>query len=286
MIELLNNCSLDLDKIIPLNCGSIPNPFSSLIYKSFKSGSTTNLHQSQTSIDSKQLLSLELSFSINDKEDPVTGTRTTFPSIKSVLDSCTPKTPNLKPLTDSNFNPLENDKEDAEDIAEIKEIKTEEFSPLPPLPISTIKTGLSRLEKSRLAQAGYETFRDEHGRLPLPVSQSTAIVKSDISLELQDVHLNEITLQFIGITLTDDFKDRSGGITPDSLTFSFRFYTFPDMSTERVKVYTGPLPPNYQHTPGVYKSNQSLNLAGGNKEEEIWPAVLYRIDQDGRPACT
>ncbi|KAJ3342983.1 Nephrocystin-4 [Kappamyces sp. JEL0680] len=52
------------------------------------------------------------------------------------------------------------------------------------------------------------------------------------------------------------------------------------MSTERLKLYPGPLPPTYQsHSHQRTSSRQSTT-----ERDEIWPGILYRLEQDGRPA--
>jgi hypothetical protein len=75
------------------------------------------------------------------------------------------------------------------------------------------------------------------------------------------------------------------------------------MTTEKVKVFTGSLPPNYEKTPQTshirassmpqnhdrkwsHISSKSFTSTTTNKESDIqWPAIFYRFEPDGRPAC-
>lgn len=277
------------EKTVSLQSGSAPNPFSSLVYKSYIAETKDKPEDNTSSLPKMALAPIELSFSILDAEDAVTGTRPYFEKVG--IESQTPATATMPtPVLPETPAPilkktegLADEREIPEVISEVKSIKNEDFSPLPPLPITPRRSELSRGEKARLLQSGYETYRDENGRFPENVEpSSSSTVKSNINLEIEDVRSDEVIVQMVGITLNDDFRERSGGATPDSVSFSFRFYTFPDMSTERCKLYTGSLPPNYQRSPGFnnHKSTSSLK-----NEDEIWPAILYKIDQDGRPAC-
>jgi hypothetical protein len=207
-----------------------------------------------------------------------------------------------RPITPAKQVTIEEEVFEIEEVAEILVNKNDEFSPLPALPSPGFKNVLSRIQKSRLFHAGFEKFYDENGKLPtiIEVSSLDERLKCDIDLELKDQRDNEVTLQFMALTLTDDFKSKMAGDLPSSVTFSFQFYTFPNISTERLKIYTGSLPPNYQKasehnrsstfplkkTSGLENTKNAYSSGTiNNTEPESWPGIFYRIEQDGRPAC-
>lgn len=77
------------------------------------------------------------------------------------------------------------------------------------------------------------------------------------------------------------------------------------MTTEKVKVYTGPLPPKYEKIIPHHErssslpqnhdrkwshlSNKSFTSTSAKKvtlsSEFQWPAIFYRFEHDGRAAC-
>ncbi len=250
-----------------MNLGPAPNPFSALVYKPHSDLYTDPEEQDdRASQYGNQTLPLELHFCMETGDAALDSPKL---SARLPIDLATPSLPKPKEVFIREEN-IQEDKLDDEEIAEIVPLNNENFSPLPQLPISSLKSQLSRVEKSRLQSAGFEHFYDEHGNLP-ELYASNVLDRSmriDYSTESNDERHNEITIQFMALTLTDDFKDRSGNKLPDSVNFSFQFYTFPEMSTERLKLYRGSLPPSYDPQ--------------SNMTEAIWPGLLYRLEPDGR----
>lgn len=101
---------------------------------------------------------------------------------------------------------------------------------------------------------------------------------------------------------------------PQSVYFTFQFYTFHHMTTERLHVYTGHLPPlsrggqpvnskPYHRSASVpaksharHMSQDSLHSQVGENEDGVavmgndgngyWPGILWKYDQDGSVAFT
>lgn len=169
---------------------------------------------------------------------------------------------------------------------------------------SSLKSRLTRIERARLLNAGFDKIFDEDGNKPVAIhlrDADTSRLTSNLDIELKDPLANEFTINFMGVTL----NDIPGHTTPvtDSVYFSFQFYTFPYMTTERAKVYTGPLPPSYEknsahhvrsnstpqnHTRAwSHLSQQSYATSINSPNEAIIevPGILYRFENDGRPAC-
>jgi nephrocystin-4 len=302
-----SHCSLNnmgTAQKITLDSGSKPNPFSSLIYHA--NTQTYKLDRERLDVEPDSAykpLPLELEYLIqNETAASVPSPVLNLPVTVEKLVETTFIEPTPRPITPAKQVIIEEEILEIEEVAEVLVIKNDEFSPLPALPSPGFKNVLSRIQKSRLFHAGFEKFYDENGKLPtvIEVSSLDDRLKCDIDLELKDQRDNEVTLQFMALTLTDDFKSKMAGDLPSSVTFSFQFYTFPNISTERLKIYTGSLPPNYQKAPQHNRSSTSpLKKNSGlentnhayssdtinNTEPESWPGIFYRIEQDGRPAC-
>ncbi|KAI8929906.1 hypothetical protein BC831DRAFT_441572 [Entophlyctis helioformis] len=126
----------------------------------------------------------------------------------------------------------------------------EEFMPFPLPQPPSLRPQLSRMERARLLNAGFEMLSDEDGQRP---TQVMALVndaqmsqhsqpKFDMDAEIRDLRANDVSLQFQGLTFSQDLFHQLGDRFPQSVYFSFQFYTFPHTTSERLAVYTGPLP--------------------------------------------
>ena len=293
---------------ITLDSGCKPNPFSSLIYRAHTETYNYDRDPEQdpdtvSSIFAFKPLPLELEYIVQE------GNGTALPTpaasvpatVKMLNEPDTPIVPPPRAITPEMRVAIEEQPE-AEDVQEVLASKSDGFSPLPALPSSGLKNVLSRIEKSRLFHAGFENAYDEKGKLPtvIEVSALDELPVCDIKAELNDQRDNEVTLQFMALTFTEDYKDKMAVDLPKSVSFSFQFYTFPNVSTERLAIYTGSLPPNYQKSPQHNRRSSSPAKKTGGLEQtnpsyssdtlnntltDSWPGIFYRIEQDGRPAC-
>lgn len=172
---------------------------------------------------------------------------------------------------------------------------------------SKLKSRLSRVERARLLNAGFSKILTESGDKPTEIQLNdldTSNLKSNLDLEMNDSLANEVTIDFLGVTFDESMLERMAGNYPGSVYFSFQFYNFPHSTTERLKVYTGSLPPAYEkNSPSHARSSslpqhhnrewshlsqKSFTSTYANREkntnEAQWPAIFYRFEQDGRPA--
>ena len=162
---------------------------------------------------------------------------------------------------------------------------------------STLRSKLTRAEKARLAGAGFVTLLDSDGREPTLLSLDDVEAAPNVALELQDPKLNEVTLCLMGLSMEDNGQCDVSVITTHSLIynfaanivnistnkvfFTFKFWTYPEVTTSPVLVYTGELPPTERSVRDRTQSNVS-----SKPEPPIWPGLFYLFEQDGiTPAC-
>jgi hypothetical protein len=183
------------------------------------------------------------------------------------------------------------------------------------------KTGrsmpLTRVEKARLLNAGFDVILDEDGHRPFVVGPSLKDLKLNYSLEKADLRYNDISLNFMGLTFNAELFNHFGGnhymdliflgYFPSSVYFSFQFYNYPFTTTERLHIYTGPLPASKRESDTAHHRSSSLPPSNkhvrqwshvsqrssrgylpedATEEEHLWPGILYSIEEDGVPACT
>ena len=164
-----------------------------------------------------------------------------------------------------------------------------------PVPSAGKKLGKNRWEKARLNQAGFLPILDTRGRRLNSIEMGRKI---NVELELEDaLKVNELVFEFRGITL-DTVKT---GYFPESVYFTYQFYDLPSCTTERVNVYTGPVPiggssrqraqsvPAAHHRRWSAGSNGSFRSVGGHADDGtdiFWPGILWRSQNEGTgPAC-
>jgi nephrocystin-4 len=299
---------------IVLNEGYIPNPFPAYMYHAFNE---TYREQDNDVAEVKKkvkqkLLPLSLLFTISDT-DIINRKRTVVAEVKTEV-AAQKEEVKVEPTqaqkivqeeekverVEAPYKDIEEDKNDPEEIKELLIPKMEpDFLPFPTTGKRTGKSVLSRAEKARLLSAGFEIFHDEDGqKLPAVDPDDCMQNKSDFKLEINDSKSNEIIFQIMGISFNENFKHRNSGRLPNAISFSFQFFTFPNLSTENYKVYFGALPPVYQLESGHQRtastpvhqrqwsqmSKNSFYSEQIAKEESIqWPGILYKVEEDGRP---
>ena len=98
------------------------------------------------------------------------------------------------------------------------------------------------------------------------------------------------------------------GYLPNSVYFTFQFYNSSYTSTERLHLYTGPLPPTKRQTEEAHHRSSSIPRGQHQRqwshmsqasqrsgrfylpeeikeEEQLWPGILYSYEEDGMPNC-
>ena len=102
-------------------------------------------------------------------------------------------------------------------------------------------------------------------------------------------------------------KTYKPGSFPTSVFFTFQFYNFPYATTERMHIYTGPLPVSKRNADQAHHRSSSIPPRGQHvrqwshvsqrsvkaylpeetaEDEHLWPGILYSFEEDGTPDCT
>ncbi|KAL2917974.1 hypothetical protein HK105_202388 [Polyrhizophydium stewartii] len=145
-------------------------------------------------------------------------------------------------------NDDEDKEEDLQAVPQIISPQAEDFSPFPLPQQSSLRPQLSRVEKARLHGAGFEMLLDDDGKIPAHITASSikpdaGSLEAAIEAEMRDLRSSQISVLLQGLSFSADVFAHFGNRFPQTVYFSFQFFTFPHTTTERVMVYTGPLPP-------------------------------------------
>eukprot|EP01116_Phalansterium_solitarium_P021972 TRINITY_DN7072_c0_g1_i1.p1 TRINITY_DN7072_c0_g1~~TRINITY_DN7072_c0_g1_i1.p1 ORF type:complete len:1412 (+),score=481.36 TRINITY_DN7072_c0_g1_i1:87-4322(+) len=119
---------------------------------------------------------------------------------------------------------------------------------------------MSRADKARLYDAGFQDILDAHGNRPYERPASTPL-DVDMTLEFNDfLQRNEIVLQFLAFTPVRSLATNPPTVVrpPRTLFFTFQFFRSPLVVTERL--FAEPL-----------------------QNDTLAPQVLSRMDEHGRP---
>ncbi|KAI9330273.1 hypothetical protein DFJ73DRAFT_631038 [Zopfochytrium polystomum] len=166
------------------------------------------------------------------------------------------------------------------------------------------RQSLGRSERARLLHAGFTLPHDEDGFKPTQVNlkgSDPRVCPFVLELEQNDVRKqNEVTVTFMGLTFSSEILDKTLGRIPATVFFTYQFFNFPYCTTQRARVYTGPLPapqdglhhrsfsvPTRNHErSGSTQSQLSQNSFRDNKQSDfdseiLWPAILFVQEDDG-----
>ncbi|KAI8833131.1 hypothetical protein BJ741DRAFT_666768 [Chytriomyces cf. hyalinus JEL632] len=325
--------------VIPLDTRVGPNPYSALIFSPTPIG--TELEQDEDWLDYAfemgRLATLEfpivLSFYFYDQENPESPAGRSSPIRDAIPEedeedeenerAATPKRPATPPPL-----PSKHRKPDSDDDSD----HGQDIRPASPHPITTDPNqfprpsryrgrkggALTRAERARLQSAGYVIPLDESGAKPAQLTLTPGEVGHgihiDLELEAKDAFRNnEVTFTLMGVSFTPELCVRLTGHFPTSVYFTYQFYNFPYCSTERVHIYTGPMPPGdsgsqlqhhrsfsapqnnhsrrwSQSSSNSYHSNATTTTGTNGRETAdgkdgssdcYWPGILYSIDEDG-----
>ncbi|TPX37068.1 hypothetical protein SmJEL517_g01115 [Synchytrium microbalum] len=132
---------------------------------------------------------------------------------------------------------------------------------------SSLRSKLTRAEKARLASAGFAPILDSEGRKPTVLSLDDVEAPVNLALELQDTKLNDVTLTLMGLSIVDGVN-----ASPNRVFFTFKFWTYPQVLTSPVQVYTGALPPS-ERSKQIHSDEQT--------KTNTWPGIFYSFEHDG-----
>ncbi|KAI8910264.1 hypothetical protein EDD86DRAFT_204939 [Gorgonomyces haynaldii] len=277
-----------------LDYSASPNPFAALMYRATSDMYLESRDNLEEVILGKEEF-LRISFNFGTPEKPVETPVQAPVAIAEEEETEEPKSPKRRVSKKPQM-----DLEDQEMVESPLVRESPTIVDVPGPSPSHLKSRLSRIERARLHKAGFEKYVDKEGN-PLSVldinQADTAKIETSLDLEFQDKLVNDLRLTFMGVTLSPEFLNHRN-TAPTSVYFSFQFYNFPYLTTERLKVYTGDLPPVYEkqspHTraasvPQTHVrewSHMSTKSFQTNNEhiEHQWPAILYRLETDGRAA--
>nr|KAJ3416726.1 Nephrocystin-4 [Polyrhizophydium stewartii] len=261
------------EQTLLLETDSGPNPFGAAIY----SPKFVKYFGGRTSRD------LDRRASASDDRDSQIDERNRWPLALSFVFNEPERTARSEPQEAPN-NDDEDKEEDLQAVPQIISPQAEDFSPFPLPQQSSLRPQLSRVEKARLHGAGFEMLLDDDGKIPAHITASSikpdaGSLEAAIEAEMRDLRSSQISVLLQGLSFSADVFAHFGNRFPQTVYFSFQFFTFPHTTTERVMVYTGPLPPKpYAAFPAGHDHR------AGTDAEHAWPGILYRLDKDGYPA--
>jgi hypothetical protein len=177
-----------------------------------------------------------------------------------------------------------------------------------PSPYVKPSYGLTRVEKARLLNAGFPSILDEDGHRPVTISSSLKGLSMNWELERKDLRYNDISFTFMGLTFNDELFHHFGGYFPQSIFFTLQFYDFAPLTTERLSLYTGPLPPSQRFSEEKHHRSTSVPPSGKHtrqwshvshhsssrnnylpeetkEQEHLWPGIFFGFEEDGTPNC-
>nr|CAB3264424.1 nephrocystin-4 [Phallusia mammillata] len=106
----------------------------------------------------------------------------------------------------------------------------------PPIrPVAQSAPGLTRASYARLYSAGFPDILDKNGEPAVVVDTSDVMFKPNLDSEVSDpLQANEIVLQFLAFTNPVAAANESSSLPIHSMFFSFQFYRFPSVTTQRL----------------------------------------------------
>jgi hypothetical protein len=135
------------------------------------------------------------------------------------------------PLPTIKKAPVVDDEPDEQEIYENSQL-TGQFAQFPSPLKGASSSSLSRIEKARLLNAGFNALLDELGHRPVQVGSSLKnydSIRIDFDSEKADLRFNDIHMLYMGITFNSDLFEHFGGKNIMNLTcrgFSFKRFLY------------------------------------------------------------
>ncbi|KAJ3068829.1 Nephrocystin-4 [Podochytrium sp. JEL0797] len=321
-------------QVIPLDTSVGPNPYSAVTFSPSIQADQMELNPEwlEYAFQMGRLATDEfpivLSFYFYDEENPLSAAGRSSPirdpipqDAESEEDRApTPKRPSSPPPLPKKQKKHDSDEDDDQMLNPSHTISTMDPSQFPkPSKYHGRKGGaLSRAERARLQSAGFPLPLDDSGAKPHPLTLTPGEIASGLNVDLEvegkdGFRNNEITFTLMGVSFTPELCMRLTGHFPTSVYFTYQFYNFPYCSTERMYIYTGPMPPGdnghaqhqrsfsvptnnphhsrhwSQSSTSSFHSNVPSGNGGGPDAKKngdgftdcYWPGILYPIDEDG-----
>ncbi|KAI9340885.1 hypothetical protein BDR26DRAFT_342199 [Obelidium mucronatum] len=319
-------------QVIPLDTSVGPNPYSAVTFCPSIAGDDLELNPEwldyayQMGRLATDEFPIVLSFYFYDEENPRSPTGRSSPVRDAIAEepeeeeerAPTPKRPSTPPPLPKKQKKEDSESEDDEDMNPSHGINTADPSQFPKPSRYTGRKGgaLTRAERARLQSAGFPLPLDDSGGKPHLLTLTPGEIAGGMHVNMEaeakdSLRNNEITFTLMGVSFTPELCMRLTGHFPSSVYFTYQFYNFPYCSTERMFIYTGPMPPGdhghsqHQRSFSVPTNNphhsrhwsqsstssfHSSVPSGGDHHHSnqkggftdcYWPGVLYPIDDDG-----
>jgi hypothetical protein len=215
------NCSFkpDVFQSVQLNYGARANPFTSLMYRATSDIYLDGMQEDVDFITVGKEVNHSIQFHFTDdmnaterfeiQHDHAESIRNRSPSPEPIKEK--PKKILKEPVKDHPFS-MEADHELVETPASDYETSIIDMpSPKP----SKLKYRLTRVERARLANAGFAPILTEKGEKPIQLQLNDADVtklKTNLDTELNDPMMNDVTIGFLGVSFDDCLRERMAGI--------------------------------------------------------------------------
>ncbi|KAI8809242.1 hypothetical protein BJ742DRAFT_805563 [Cladochytrium replicatum] len=162
------------------------------------------------------------------------------------------------------------------------------------IPQISSKYSVSRMERTRLLKANFADSCDSLGQKIYLSEKHDFDMAQVLSANLSDTYAsNEINILFMGVSFDETQMREVLGRSPESLIFTFKFYNSSVVTSERLHLYTGPLPmkanetyvhqrrasmPQNNHFRAKsQQSHLSYQTTARNpaKSDMFWPGIIY-----------
>jgi hypothetical protein len=184
-----------------LNCASLPNPFGALVYQATPEAYETNF---------KGELGFKIEFAFTGSPQSNVNTPTQLVDMSSISTSYQNLLPPQIDIPARSAPESARQKSLDDDLEEIKEKVTPENVAAVPSASPKPKKRLSRVERARFLNAGFEKILDNDGN-KLETYVPGNLPNLNLEQEFSDPMMNELHITFQGITYSKDFIDLKGG---------------------------------------------------------------------------
>ncbi|CAE1275103.1 NPHP4 [Acanthosepion pharaonis] len=126
---------------------------------------------------------------------------------------------------------------------------------------------LSRASYTRLYNAGFTSLLDRNGDPPEVIDPEKEVKMLPLSKQIQDpLSCNEIVFQFLAFSKLLDYSSTDVGKGPSTMFFTFQFYKYPPLTTERLVLCKNSDKYKRKDQPALY--------------------ILNKVNKDGTPLKT
>lgn len=137
---------------------------------------------------------------------------------------------------------------------------------------------LSRASYTRLYNAGFTSLLDRNGDPPEVIDPEKEVRMLHLSKQIQDpLSCNEIVFQFLAFSKLLDYSSTDVGKGPSTMFFTFQFYKYPPLTTERLLLCKNSDKYKRKDQPALYILNK-INKGGTPLKTSPGYELRYFID--------